>query len=156
MLWTVRTTDDFAYVAHLEDGVQILDIRGRTGLSQVGCYDRDSGSPTTTWAGLADVELDSTRVFSSHQTRGVITVDFGDTVAITKAEWHRKKKQLTVHATSSAQPDVSLEVVGFGPMTFKSRKNRYELKLRGVTSNPGTVEVRSSLTGSATSAVRQR
>ena len=38
LLWTVRATNDFAYVAHLEDGIQILDIRTPNQVTAVGCF----------------------------------------------------------------------------------------------------------------------
>ena len=60
--------------------------------------------------------------------------------------------EIAMKATSSAQPDAVLTVVGFGEMTFK--KNKYELKQKPVAANPGTVTVTSSLGGSATRTVK--
>ncbi|MCP5052043.1 MAG: Ig-like domain-containing protein [bacterium] len=52
----------------------------------------------------------------------------GDTVTITKAEWKASKEELKIEATSSDQPNVTLTVVGYGVMTYKANKNKYELK----------------------------
>ena len=147
ILWTVRATDDFAFVAHLEDGLQVLDIRDRSGLSTIGCFDPDSGSPVTTWAGIADVVVEGTRLFASHQTDGLYVVDFGGQVEITKAQWWNKKKRLTVWATASNQPDANLELVGYGPMAWNNKRKHYEKIVSNVSSNPGLVIVVSDLTG---------
>ena len=77
-----------------------------------------------------------------------------DVVTITKAEWDPDKKKLKVQATSSAQPLAVLTVVDFGQMKFKSKKDRYELKVKSVNSSPGTVTVTSSLGGIATAPVQ--
>lgn len=156
LLWTVRTTNDFVYVAHLEDGIQVLDIRTPNQMTSVGCFDPSTGNPTGTWAGISDVEIVGTRLYASHQTDGLYVVDFGDEVVITKAEWRRRKKELTVWAESSGQPDVSLEVVGFGQMNWNRKRGRYELKVRNVASNPVTVGVVSDLTGAAIRTVTVR
>ena len=74
----------------------------------------------------------------------------GDVITITKAEWKAGRQELKVTATSSAQPDAVLTLVGFGEMKF--RKNKYEFKKKPL-ANPGTVTVTSSLGGSATATV---
>ncbi len=155
LLWTVRASNDFAFVAHLEDGMQVLDLRNGQTFNDVGCFDPDSGSPNGVWSGISDIEIDGTRLYLSHQTDGLYVVDFGDLVDITKAEWRRRKKELKVWATSTGQPDVILEVDGFGVMNWNRKRNRYELKLRGVNSNLGSVIVISSLTGEDTRTVVQ-
>lgn len=147
LLWTVRATNDFVYVAHLEDGLQVLDIRTPGQITSVGSFDPMPGTPAVTWAGISDLEIVGTRVYASHETDGLYVVDFGDQVVITKAEWRQRKKELTVWAESTGQPDVSLEVVGFGQMTWDHRRGRYQLKAGNVASNPGTVAVVSDLTG---------
>lgn len=156
LLWTVRATNDFAFVAHLEDGIQVLDIRDKNNVSNVGSFDPDAGNPTTTWSGISDVYIDGNRIYSSHQLDGLYATDFGDSISVLKAEWHRKKKQLTVYATSSDQPQRTLTLVGFGNMTWKSRKNLYQLKQRSVTSNPGTITIESDLIGTITVPVTTR
>lgn len=155
LVWTVRASNDFVYVAHLEDGVQVLDIRG-AGLNPVGSFDPDTGNPGVTWAGIADIEIDGNRIYCSHQNDGLYVFDFGDVVEITRAQWHSRKKELTVWATSSGQPSVNLEVDGFGAMVWNRKRQRYELKLRGVPSNPGGVIVYSDLVGFDASPVTTR
>ncbi|MEE9466660.1 MAG: hypothetical protein V3W14_13915 [Candidatus Neomarinimicrobiota bacterium] len=76
-----------------------------------------------------------------------------DEVRITKAEWKADRLELKVEATSSEQPDVTLEVVGFGEMIFKKGKYQYKVKPE---LNPGTVTVISSQGGSATATIRVR
>ncbi len=147
LLWTIRATNDFAFVGHLEDGIQVLDIRDRLGLAPIGCFDPDTGGPVTTWSGIADVVVEGTRVYASHQSDGLYVVDFGDEVVITKAQWRKKKKRLTVWATATSQGDVTLELLGYGPMNWNSKRKRHELNVTGVTSNPGVVMVLSDLTG---------
>ena len=156
LVWSVTATDDFAFVSHLEDGVRVLDIRGRTSLTPIGSFDPDPAAPSVIWAGIADVIVENNRVFTSHQTRGLFIADFGDQVSITSAVYQARKKKLTVYATSSAQPDVDLVADAYGLMTWNGRKGRYELVLSNVSSDPGTVTVYSSLTGKATSAVTAR
>ena len=74
----------------------------------------------------------------------------GDVITITKAEWKASRQELKVRATTSAQPDAVLTLVGFGEMKF--RKNKYQFKKKPL-ANPGTVTVTSSLGGSATATV---
>jgi hypothetical protein len=77
-----------------------------------------------------------------------------DTVTITKAEYKASKSELKVEATSSDQPNVTLTVVGYGTMTWKSPI--YEYKEKPV-SNPGaTVTVTSSGGGQDTANVTQK
>ena len=78
-----------------------------------------------------------------------------DTVTITKAVWKTKGKKLTVWATSTAAPDAVLTVVGFGEMTYKASKNRYEFS-KSNTQQPASVTVTSSEGGSATAPVTVR
>ncbi len=75
-----------------------------------------------------------------------------DVVTITKAQWDAGKRKLDLTALSNGSPNAVLTVVGFGQMTFKSDKNRYELKVQPV-DNPGTVTVTSSLGGSDSASV---
>lgn len=156
LLWTIRVTNDFAFVAHLEDGIQVLDIRNRNQLTNVGCFDPDTQSPTTTWSGISDIHVEGNRIYAAHQSNGLYVVDFGDSISVSKALWHSRKKRLIVHATSSDQPDRTLTVVGFGDMTWKSRKNRYQLNQRNVNSNPGTITIESDLVGQITVPVTVR
>ena len=75
-----------------------------------------------------------------------------DTVVITKAEWRASNRKLTVWATSTAAPQATLTVVGFGTMTYDSANNRYTLTRNNV-NNPGSVTVTSSQGGSDTETI---
>jgi serine protease len=79
----------------------------------------------------------------------------GDTVVIIQARYRADKDELKVRATSSAQPDAVLTVVGYGQMVYKAKKRYYELKLRPLSPLPvpSTVTVVSSYGGSATAPV---
>jgi predicted CXXCH cytochrome family protein len=82
-----------------------------------------------------------------------------DTVTITKAQWDTKNGgKLDVRATSSENGNASLTAHYGGndyPMTYKPDKNRFELKVTGVPYY-STVEVTSSLGGSATANVTKK
>jgi hypothetical protein len=76
-----------------------------------------------------------------------------DTITITKADYKVGDKELIVHATSSAQPDATLTVEGYGKMTWKADKNRYDLKIRPI-ADPGTqITVNSNLGSSESKTV---
>ena len=70
--------------------------------------------------------------------------------------WKASKSELKVEATSTAAPAAILSVQGFGQMDYDSRKNKYRITLRPVSSNPGTVTVLSDFGGSATTTVTLR
>jgi hypothetical protein len=75
-----------------------------------------------------------------------------DTVTILSATYNSKRKTLSVSATSSAQPNAVLTVVGFGQMTYKSKTKTYTFTAT-VATKPGSVTVTSSRGGSATAPV---
>ena len=77
-----------------------------------------------------------------------------DLVTILSAEYKATRKEFKVRATSSAQPDAVLTVVGFGQMIFK--KDKYELKIKPLAPElvPSSVTVQSSSGGSATAVVQ--
>lgn len=77
-----------------------------------------------------------------------------DVVTITSAVWNKGPKKLTVEATSDQQPDVSLTVVGFGPMTWDAAAGVYKYTSPKGTPDPGTVTVESSGGGSDTAVVQ--
>jgi len=79
----------------------------------------------------------------------------GDTVNITKAEFKSDKSELKVEATSSDAGNVTLTVVNYGVMTYKSDKLKYEYKAT-VGSAPSTITVSSSGGGSDTANVTQK
>jgi hypothetical protein len=77
-----------------------------------------------------------------------------DTVTITQASYTRRTGTLLVKATSSGAPSAVLTVVGYSPaMTYNSKTKAYTYQRSGVANPNGTVEVKSSLLGSATRAV---
>jgi hypothetical protein len=89
---------------------------------------------------------------------GTIDEGFTDVVLITKASCDSRRGNLTVHATSNAQPGVILTVVidgiEIGDMTYKGKRQRYEFKTRqGKNNCPTEVTVKSSNGGSATSSL---
>lgn len=161
LLWSVKASNDYAYVAHLEDGIRILDIRTRTALTPAGSFDPDPSAPVRTWAGIADIVLDGMMMYASHETRGLFNVLHDpnlpppDSVSVTTASYKSSKRELTVYATSTQQPTPTLTVAGFGPMTWVRRNNRYELVVRA-NSAPATVTVNSSAGGSRTATVSIR
>lgn len=161
LLWSVKASNDYAYVAHLEDGIRILDIRTRTALTPAGSFDPDPAAPVRTWAGIADIVLDGMMMYASHETRGLFNVLHDpnlpppDSVTVTTASYKSSKRELTVHATSTQQPTPTLTVAGFGPMTWVRRNNRYELVVRTSTA-PATVTINSSAGGSRTATVSIR
>ena len=79
------------------------------------------------------------------------TTAAADEITILDATYKADRDELKVRATSSAQPDAVLTVVGYGQMTFK--KGKYELKLRAPVPIPQDVIVESSFGGSATAPV---
>ena len=152
ILWSVKATNDYAYVGHLEDGIRILDIRGRTGLTPAGSFDPDPAPAVRTWDGIADIALDGMTMFASHETRGLFAVEHDpnqDTVTVGTATYSSSTHTLTVYATSTQQPAPVLTVVGFGAMTWNVTNNRYELTAN-INSAPASVTVTSSAGGSGT------
>jgi len=75
-----------------------------------------------------------------------------DTVTIKSATYTRRKKLLTVEATSTAAPSAILTVTDYGRMTYKSKTRVYVLS---VTTEPGptSVTVTSTAGGSASKTV---
>jgi len=75
-----------------------------------------------------------------------------DTVTIVSATYNTRRKTLSVSATSSAQPNAILTVVGFGQMTYKTKTKTYTFTST-VDTKPASVTVTSSRGGSATATV---
>ena len=146
---------NYAYVAWLTDGLRILDISNPAAPVSVGWYDPDTFTGTSFVGGFS-VFATASNVYLSHTSGGLYTLDFVDTITITKAEWKQSTKVLTVEATSTAAPDVTLTVAGFGTMTYNISLGRYVLVQGGVNTRPYTVAVTSSIGGSASSSVRKR
>ena len=68
-----------------------------------------------------------------------------DVITLIDAVYKADKDEFKVRATSSAQPDVTLEVIGFGPMVYKKNKYEYKLKPVGNVTIPQAIDIVSSL-----------
>ena len=79
-----------------------------------------------------------------------------DIVSIIKATYDSRRGLLIVDATSSRQPNVMLDVVGYGTMAWLSQKNQYRYSSRDVSDPSSSVTVTSSLGGSDTATVQSR
>jgi len=73
-------------------------------------------------------------------------------VTILSATYNARRKQLSVTAKSSVQPDATLTVEGYGTMTYKAKTKTYVLTASALT-KPASVTVTSSRGGSATAVV---
>jgi hypothetical protein len=62
------------------------------------------------------------------------------TITITRAEWSKSKRKLTVEATSSYNASASLQLNGYGAMTYSSTTKKWS-KIVNISANPGTVTV---------------
>jgi hypothetical protein len=89
---------------------------------------------------------------SSNTAKVSITVTAPDVVTIVSATYNARKKQLTVTATSSVQPNATLTVVGYGQMAYKPKSKAYVLTVP-VNPKPPSVTVSSSGGGKATATV---
>jgi hypothetical protein len=76
-----------------------------------------------------------------------------DIVTIKKAEYKVGDKELRVEAFSSAQPDATLTVEGYGTMTWKADKNKYELRIKPIANPGGSITVTSDAGASVTKAI---
>ena len=79
-----------------------------------------------------------------------------DVITVKKAEYKVRDKKLRVEALSSAQPDATLTVEGYGTMVWKADKNKYELRIKPVADPGGPITVTSSLGGTATKSLTYR
>jgi FtsP/CotA-like multicopper oxidase with cupredoxin domain len=84
---------------------------------------------------------------------GSISQSLLDTVTIVRATYSAANQRLVVWATSSAQPNVALTVVGYGRLTWIPNNSQYQGTFNGVASAPASVTVTSSGGGSATQTV---
>lgn len=144
----------YAYLAFLTDGVRILDISNPALPRSIGQYDPEPGSGGVFTGGYSVAMLGS-HVCLSHTTGGLYTVDFVDTLTVTRADWIRRNNTLVVEVTSTGAPSVGLAVTGRGAMTYNSSLNKYTFTQTGVTANPGTVTVTSDIGGTRSSSVRR-
>ena len=79
-----------------------------------------------------------------------------DSITIIKAEYKTGRRELKVEATSSAQPKAVLTVEGYGRMTYKAEKNKYEYRAKGVADPGNSITVTSNLGGNAVASVKHR
>ena len=116
-------------------------------------------SHTYTAAGTYTVTLtvtDNNSATHSDSTTATITVaSASDVVTITKAEYRASKKELKVEARST-DLTATLTVVGYGTMSFNSKKGIWKFRQKNVSPAPSTVTVTSDRGGSDTSAVNVR
>jgi len=96
-------------------------------------------------AGLTDQDSQTVEVTSTASI---------DSIEITKAEYKLRNGELKVEATSTMSDEAVLTVVGYGLMKHRGR-DRFKLRIRDLENSVGTVTVRSSLGGEATSVVVQ-
>ena len=107
-------------------------------------------TPTASYAGPDSFTYAANDGTLSSNTATVsFTVTAPDVVTIVSASYNTRKKQLSVTATSSVQPNATLTVVGYGQMTYKTKTKTYVLTAT-VPTKPTTVTVTSSRGGSAT------
>ncbi len=151
----VAVRGKYAYLAHTEDGLRILDIGNPSAPRSVGWYDPDPAPIAHSFMGGWGVFPTANNVYLSHTSRGLYVIDFVDTVSIVLAEWRRSTHVLTVEATSTAAPSPTLTVSGVGVMTYNVGTGRYVLNVT-TTSTPNRVTVTSDLGASATENVRKR
>jgi hypothetical protein len=156
LLHNIAVGGKYAYVSAFTDGLRVLDIGNPAAPVQVGWHDTNPTTAAKSTTGGYGVAVQGNNVFLSHSTGGMYTIDFVDTVAITKAEWRNGTKTLTVEATSSGAPSTTLNVAGFGTMTYNVSLGKYTLVRNAVLTNPGTVNVTSNIGGTATGTVRRR
>ena len=152
----IAVQGQYAYVANFLDGLRILDINNPAAPFIAGHYDTDPATTSgSTSNGGIGVRVAGNNIFLSHGTGGLYIVDFVDTIAITKAEWSNRNNRLTVEATSTGAPHLTLTLAGYGTMTWSNSLGRYQRVQNGVNSLPGSVTVTSSIDGTASGSVRR-
>ena len=77
-----------------------------------------------------------------------------DTVTVKHAIYDDVARTLTVVASSSLQPDVTLDAAGYGRLYWREASSQYKRTFAGVASPPSSVTVQSSGGGSATCTVK--
>ena len=103
-----------------------------------------------TFTGVA-VKPETVTVTSSGRGWDTRPVPFPqDSVSIQSIAYDAVNQSLTVIATSSDQPQVTLTAEGLGPLAWKSWLNFYRMTFTGVTTKPASVTVNSNLGGTAT------
>jgi len=119
-------------------------------------------APNLTYTSSAGYEVADSFTFKANDGQidsAIATVSItvsaseAEEVLILVAEYRTKTRQLTVHATSSLQPAVTIELFGYGPMTYDPAQARYVFSKKVSTAPGAEVTVRSSGNVSATAPV---
>lgn len=134
IIHNVLVRGDLAYLAYYEDGLRVLDVSDPTDPVAVAWYDTSPGDPTGDFAGAWGAFPFADDTYVSDLQGGLFVVDVGEEIAVSRATYHDKKRELHVVATSPASPDARLTVEGYGVMEYDSRKDRYTFKQRDVES----------------------
>ena len=77
----------------------------------------------------------------------------GDVITVLKAEYGRRKSELKVEATSSDGGNVTLTIVGYGDMTWNSRKSKYTFRKKPLADPGGSITITSTGGGSVNAAI---
>ena len=137
---------DHQFAYEKRDGVVYQTLPTASFIPPLGQGDYTTGNGYTIWAD-ADQEPGHVRVTVSPSQATVdyiassngsvvysYTIDAdavaADVVTITKAEYKSDRDEFKVEAISGAGGTVTLTVVGFGDMTYDSRKNKYKLQIK--------------------------
>lgn len=150
----VTIAGKYAYIAWFTDGLRVIDIGNPAAPRLVANYDPEPGSGTSFVGGISVAVLGE-KVYLSHTTGGLYTLDFVDTITITRADWKRHTDTLIIEATSSAGPSPTLTLAGYGTMTYSTTLGRYTISVPGVTAKPNTVTVTSDIGATRTGTVRK-
>jgi hypothetical protein len=86
----------------------------------------------------------------------VYRYDGGDEITIKKAEFNTEDDELRVEATCLGQPTAQLTLEGYGIMTWKSDKQKYEYRKENSNDPGGSVTVTSNLGGSASATIEYK
>ena len=139
LLWSA-STDNVEVTGYelLRDGSSMISVAGTA--------HSDSGlSPNETHAyQVRAFDAAGNNSALTTEVTGTTNSETADVITVIEASYKANRDEFKVRATSSDQPDVSLEVLGFGPMIFS--KGKYEFKLRpvGGTVIPATIVIESS------------
>lgn len=146
----------YVYASNFMDGCRILELTPAGLLREVGRHDTTPTTGGTGYNGVWSLALDGEKILLSDTVQGLFAIDFRDSISVTAAEWKRSTGTLTLEATSTASPSVSLVVNGYGTMNWNANLGKYQLVVGGVNNYPSSITVTSDIGGSQTAAVRKR
>jgi PKD repeat protein len=139
LLWSA-STDNIGVTGYelFRDGSSLISVPG-TGHSDSGLSPDESHA----YQVRAFDEAGNNSALTTEVT-GTTNSEAVDVITVIGASYKANRDEFKVRATSSDQPDVTLEVLGFEPMTFS--KGKYEFKLRPVGDMviPTTIDIESS------------